>query len=89
MRVELADGREIDISAGHPTADGHSFGDLKAGSSLGGIDVVKVQRVPYDYPYTYDILPDSDTGTYFAAGALIGSTMAKPQASTIGAMHAP
>jgi len=79
MRVLLADGREIEISGGHPTADGHSFAELHAGSSLGGVDVVSVQRVPYAHPYTYDILPDSDTGTYFAAGALIGSTMAKPR----------
>lgn len=89
LRVALEGGREIEISAGHPTADGHSFGELGAGSTLGGIKVVRVQRVAYDKPYTYDILPDSDSGTYFAAGALIGSTMAKPQASTIGAITMP
>jgi hypothetical protein len=78
MRVELADGRIIEISPGHPTADGYSFADLTRGSSLGGVMVVDVKRVPYDHPFTHDILPNSDTGTYFAAGALIGSTMAKP-----------
>ena len=81
MRVELSDGRVIEISAGHPTADGHSFGDLLPGSVLGGVTVRDVRRVAYEHPFTYDILPDSDTGTYFAAGALIGSTMAKPPVS--------
>ena len=28
-------------------------------------------------PFTYDILPDSDSGTYFAGGTLIGSTLCK------------
>jgi hypothetical protein len=28
-------------------------------------------------PTTHDILPDSSSGTYFAAGALIGSTLAE------------
>jgi hypothetical protein len=78
MRVKLVDGRTIEISPGHPTADGHSFADLTPGSSLGGVGVVDVHRAAYGYPFTYDILPDSDTGTYFAAGALIGSTMTKP-----------
>jgi hypothetical protein len=32
--------------------------------------------VPYPDAFTYDILPDSDSGTYLAAGALIGSTLA-------------
>lgn len=81
MRVELADGRVLEISAGHPTADGHSFGELKRGSMLGSVAVTKVERVAYKHPFTYDILPDSDTGTYFAAGALVGSTMTRPTVS--------
>jgi hypothetical protein len=34
-----------------------------------------VEIVPYGHPYTYDILPASKSGTYFAAGVLIGSTL--------------
>ncbi len=78
IQVDLADGRTLEISAGHPTADGHSFGQLVRGSNLGGVEVVNVRRIPYRHAFTYDILPDSETGTYFAAGALIGSTMARP-----------
>lgn len=77
-RVTLASGAVLEISAGHPTADGRSFGDLHAGDELGGLHVeTVVQAAPYAYPFTHDILPDSTSGAYFAAGALIGSTLAE------------
>jgi hypothetical protein len=60
----------------HPTADGRFFGELAPGDWLGGREVASARVVPYADDATYDILPDSDTGTYFAAGALIGSTLA-------------
>jgi hypothetical protein len=74
-RVELEGGRVLEISPRHPTADGRSFADLAAGGSLDGARIVDARPVTYRFDFTYDILPDSDTGTYFAAGALIGSTM--------------
>jgi hypothetical protein len=76
MRVLLEDGATLEISAGHPTADGRRFGDLRAGSLLD--ETARVQSaelVAYPFDRTYDILPASDTGTYFAEGALIGSTL--------------
>lgn len=76
MHVKLVSGRTLDISANHPTAEGSRFGALKAGDSLGGVDIVSVDVIDYPYPSTYDILPDTDTGIYFAAGAAIGSTLA-------------
>jgi hypothetical protein len=76
MRITLSNGVRLEISAPHPTADGRSFGQLGVGDSLAGLDVLNVQVVPYSYSFTYDILPDSDTATYFAGGALIGSTLA-------------
>jgi hypothetical protein len=76
MQVTLTNGVRLDISAAHPTADGRVFGELRAGDSLDGLGVVGAQLVPYHYSFTYDILPDSDTGTYVAGGALIGSTLA-------------
>jgi len=42
-----------------------------------GVRVVAASVVPYAHDATYDILPDSDTGTYFAGGILIGSTLAR------------
>lgn len=34
VRVALEDGRVLQISPGHPTADGRTFGDLLAGGQL-------------------------------------------------------
>jgi hypothetical protein len=76
MRVTLDDGRVLEISPGHPTADGRKFGDLFAGTKLDAEHLVRsVELVPYTYDATFDILPASSTGTYYAAGALIGSTL--------------
>jgi hypothetical protein len=75
-RIALDDGRELDVSAGHPTADGRTFGDLVPGNRLGERTVTRVTNIAYRHPFTYDILPGSSSGTYFAAGALIGSTLA-------------
>lgn len=76
VRVVLSDGGVLEISPGHPTADGRVFGDLGAGDSLDGMTIAKIARVRISKDATYDILPDSDTGTYFAGGVLIGSTLA-------------
>ena len=79
VRVRLAGGATIEISGGHPTLDGRSFRELRRGERLGGVEIVEVERVPYGHDRTYDILPDSDSGGYFAGGALVGSTL-KPAA---------
>jgi hypothetical protein len=75
IEVVLATGRVLEISPGHPTADGRTFADLAVGDSLGGLRIISVRRVPFQGTYTHDILPASDTGTYFAGGALIASTL--------------
>jgi hypothetical protein len=74
-RVVLESGASLEISAGHPTADGRTFGDLRAGALLDQSRIRRVESVPYEHEHTYDILPDSDSGTYFAGGELIGSTL--------------
>jgi hypothetical protein len=75
IQVTTADGRRLEVSAGHPTADGRQFGDLRPAARLDGQLIDRVEVIPYRYAETYDILPASDTGTYFAAGMLIGSTL--------------
>jgi hypothetical protein len=75
VQVALATGAVLRISGGHPTADGRTFNDLDAGGDLDGVAIMAVELVPYEHGYTFDILPDSDTGTYFAGGVLIGSTL--------------
>lgn len=73
--IALANGAVLRISPGHPTADARVFGDLVPGDRLGEVEVVRVGLVPFDGEFTYDILPASTTGFYFAGGALIGSTL--------------
>jgi len=75
VRVTLANGRVLEISAPHPTADGRTFGDLRTGSTLDGQPILSVEVVPYLHEYTYDILPASSTHSYFAAGMQIGTTL--------------
>ena len=75
MRVVLETGTTLEISASHPTADGRTLGDLTAGDQLDGVRVLSAKLVPYVHPHTYDILPASDTGTYYAGGVLIGTTL--------------
>jgi len=76
-RVTLANGSVLEISGRHPTADGRPFSALRAGDDLGGVAVRSVSpEAPYPYPFTHDILPASSSAAYFAAGALIGSTLA-------------
>jgi hypothetical protein len=78
VRVTVAGGRTLEISGPHPTADGRSFADLRSGTELDGRYVESVEVVPYGHLFTYDILPASDSGTYFAAGMRIGSTLFDP-----------
>ena len=75
LHVTFDNGRTIDMTAGHPLADGRPLSALRAGSELIGANVVSVTDVPYAHDATYDILPDSTSGAYFASGVLIGSTL--------------
>ena len=74
-QVAFSNGQIVQISGQHPTADGRTFAQLQAGDMLGSLSVTSVEWVTYEQPYTYDILPATDTGYYFAAGAMIGSTL--------------
>jgi hypothetical protein len=85
VELRLAHGVVLYISPRHPTADGRTFGDLVPGDLLDGVPVVGASLVPYRESFTYDLLPDSDTGTYFAGGVLIASTLTgPPRARTTG-----
>jgi hypothetical protein len=75
MSVTLANGETLEISGGHPTADGRVFSQLRSGDFLDGVPIIEAHAAPYRHLFTYDILPDSESGTYYASGALIGSTL--------------
>jgi hypothetical protein len=75
VQVTLGNGRTLEMSGGHPLASGVRFEELAPGALLDGTEVVRVETVAYDLGFTYDILPASSTGTYFAAGVQLGSTL--------------
>jgi hypothetical protein len=83
LHVTFAHGRSIDMTAGHPLADGRPLSALRPGSELMGGVVVSVATVPYAHDATYDILPRSTSGAYFASGVLIGSTLATPTRTSL------
>lgn len=71
----LSDGRELWVSPNHPSATGVPIGSLRAGDSFDGAIVQSVESVTYWDTDTYDLLPDTSTGTYWANGILLGSTL--------------
>lgn len=76
VELELDNGRFLHVSAAHPTADGRNVGQLAAGDRIDGVAVVSSTLVPLREQKTFDILPASDTGIYFAAGVSLKSTLA-------------
>ena len=76
LRVELTDGAVLNISPGHPLANGEPLASLSVGDLVDDRHRVQaIALVPYSYDRTYDILPRSSSGTYFAAGTLLGSAL--------------
>jgi hypothetical protein len=74
VRLALIDGRVVEASPRHPTADGRRVGELKPGDWLDGSRVRSVALVPYTGD-TWDLLPAGPTGVYWAGGVLLGSTL--------------
>jgi hypothetical protein len=76
VHLVLADGRALLSSPGHRTADGRQLGTLAAGDSLDGSTITTWELVPYAGDRTYDLLPAGETGTYWADGIQLASTLA-------------
>jgi hypothetical protein len=75
VHLLLADGRELLASPGHKTGDGRALGSLVAGDQLDGSTIKLWELVPYSGDRTYDLLPAGPTGTYWANGVLLSSTL--------------
>jgi hypothetical protein len=75
VALHLSDGRAVDVSPGHPTADGRTVGDLVIGDAYDGAVVVSAELTPYTGGATFDVLPASSTGAYWANGVVLGSTL--------------
>ena len=76
VHLRLAGGRELWASPGHRLADGRQLGALAVGDWVDGSRVLIWELVPYDGDRTYDLLPAGPTGTYWANGILLASTLA-------------
>ncbi len=77
VHLRLADGRELWASPGHRTADGRQLGTLAIGDSVDGSRVIFWALEPYAGGSTYDLLPAGPTGTYWANGILLSSTLSQ------------
>jgi hypothetical protein len=75
VQLRLSDGRAVDVSPGHPTADGRKVGDLRGGDGYDGAIVMSATLSPYSGGSTFDVLPAGASGTYWANGVLLGSTL--------------
>jgi len=75
VRLRLSDGRILAASPGHPTANGKPIADVSTGDSVDHARVVALEQVGFDDDATFDLLPEGDTGLYWAEGVLIGSTL--------------
>jgi hypothetical protein len=75
VHLVLADGRELLVSPGHPTADGRQAGNLRVGDQLDGSTITAWELVPYAGGRTYDLLPAGATGLYWANEILMASTL--------------
>jgi hypothetical protein len=75
IRLELADGRSVTASPGHPLADGRLISDLQVGDLVDGSQVARTTRVPYRSGNTFDLVASGETGLYLAGGIALASTL--------------
>jgi len=75
VRLQLADGRLVLVSPGHPLPDGRPVASLGVGDTYDGAVVTSADLAPYDGGRTFDVLPAGDTGVYWANGIELGSTL--------------
>ena len=73
--ISLDDGRTIEASPGHPSAEGKPLSQYRVGDVLDGSNVVKTELVSYEERQTYDLLPSIGTGVYWANNILLKSTL--------------
>jgi hypothetical protein len=78
IHITLADGRSLSASPQHPTAEGRGLGSYLAGEVLDGTRLSNIEYIDYDQGFTFDILPDSPTGCYWANGVLLKSSLSVP-----------
>jgi hypothetical protein len=73
--LSLSEGRELWVSPGHPTADGHLVNQLVSGGAYDGAVIQSTRLERYTGERTFDLLVAGDTGFYWANGILLASTL--------------
>ncbi len=76
VRVELADGRVLRASPGHPDSDGRAIGSLSPADALDGSVIVAVHRIAYR-GHTYDLVLDPADAQYVSDGVLMRSSLSR------------
>jgi hypothetical protein len=75
VRINLADGRSVTASPGHPLADGRTLADLVLGVVVDGAAVIGLERLAYEGGETFDLVVSGETGVYLAGGIPLASTI--------------
>lgn len=75
VHLVLSDARQVWVSPNHPIMNGDPVATLHVGDVYDGATVRSAELVPYWDTATYDLLPDGDTGAYWADGILLRSTL--------------
>jgi len=75
VHLQLADGRSVDVSPGHPLADRRRVADLAPGDPLDGTLIASAERRHYAGAATWDLLPSGPTRVYWEDGVSLGSTL--------------
>ncbi len=75
VRLRLADGRSVSVSAGHPVLGGRGVEELRPGEAYDGAPVDDATLIPYAGSFTYDLLPSGPSGAYWANGIPLASTL--------------
>jgi hypothetical protein len=73
--LALSDGRTLVAAGAHPSADGTFLRQLHIGDPYDGATIVSMDWVTSTAPTTFDLLPAGATGTYWANGIMVGSTL--------------
>jgi hypothetical protein len=75
LQLVLSDGRQLVAAGVHPAADGTYLRQLQPGQRYDEATIVSADWVTSTASATFDILPAGRTGTYWANGILVGSTL--------------
>ncbi len=75
LHMVLDDGRQLSTSPLHPDVDNNPLVYLKKGSCYDNAIIIRSELKDYGGERTWDLLPEGETGLYWANNILISSTL--------------